>query len=256
MKRLTLIVLLLSVCQLAIAQHLERYTGENLNYQLKWSLLGFGLFSSKAGEASLWCQATSDGGWQLTFHGYSTGLAKIFYNVDDRAWVKLDSQARVQEITHLIKGKKKKQWLVDRQQQRVYFFLSDSLMDSLSITTQEPGDALSSIYLLRGKELFPEYQEKFCIVGRDSSGQSVWKPVAVKVIGQEKISVIDQSINCWILQIQIDPEDNLFPGGQIKLWVTADKQLIPVKVKSDLYLAGLVPSQIEGVLVSKQKKDD
>jgi hypothetical protein len=252
MKRLTIIVCLLSVCLMAIAQPAQQFNGEKLEYQLSWSLLPF----LKAGEAFLWCEPDEQGGIVLSFHGYSTGLAKEFYNADNLSRVTLDNQGFVRQIYHRLTDQSEERWLPDYPRQLIYHYLADCLADTLPME-RNPSDALSTIYLLRKHQLGLEYRLDLEIIGHDSLGRSAWKPARVTVDSLwQEVKVLGNKQKCLVINITLDPKDNLFPGGKIKLWVTADSLQIPVKAETDFHLLGFIPSKVKAQLIKRTKKGD
>ncbi len=255
MRRLSVICLILSVCQLANAQRLEKFAGEKLVYQLNWSLLGLG--GVKAGQASLWCQETSSGGYLLGFHGLTQGLAKKIYRLDNRATVLVDSGGLVQEISHRFTKGVEEKWRADYRNQLIYHSLGQQPPDTLEMVGHQPRDALSLIYFLRRTKLRLGDTLSLSLMGYDSVRRvSSWKLAQLIVVAKVKLALAGDSADYWQLAIKLDSKDNLFPGSNIRLYLTADSRLLPVMVESDLDLWGLVPSTAAGKLISGFKKDD
>lgn len=253
MRRLLIIVWMLSVGPLANAQYLEKFVGEQLVYQLNWSLLGFGV---KAGEAYLWCEPAPGGGYLLGFHGFSKGLARKLYKLDNRANVLVDSSGLVQQVSHCFSNQAEEKWQADYRNQLIYHSFGNNQPDTLEMSGYQPRDALSSIYLLRQTKLHLSDTLNLPIMGYDSAKcLSSWKQAQLIVVDRFWLKLPGDSVDCWQLEIRLDPKDNLFPGRNIKLYITADDYLKPVLMESDFYLLGLLPSSIKGRLVVPTKKD-
>lgn len=244
MKRYLLAVLLAVLLAPINSISLERFRGEALHYRLEWSPIGFGI---KAGQARLWCRQANDNGFLLGFHGYSVLPVKLFYPLDNRAETILDKDSRVKKITYW--RSVTESWEVNYKANRVIRIIEPWKIDTLAIDDRRPLDALSAIYLLRERKLAEEDSFTLQIIGKDLQGKTAWKPAQIKVIGLETIKIQGAEISCWRVRINIDPNDNLFPGGEIHLWVTNDGLAIPVKVQAEVILFGF-NSTVYGYLTS------
>lgn len=254
--RLIIVLAALAICSPVSAQRLEPFAGEQLVYQLDWTvnLLPFG--GVKAGEACLSCQPAKTGGYFLNFHGFSKGLAKKLYQLDNRATVFVDNNGLVQTISHYFSNQAEEKWQADYCNQLIYHSLGKKVADTLEMSGYQLRDALSSIYLLRQARLRLGDTLRLPIVSYDPVKRvSSWKQVRLMVLGKARLKVQGEFVNCWQLEIKLDPGDNLFPGGNIKLSITADSRLTPVLVESDLYFWGFMPSKVTGRLITPIKKD-
>jgi len=231
MKRLIIIVLLLSVGQFTIAQKLPE--NENLNYRLGWSLLGPEWLSIKAGEATLKCQIIKSGGYQLNFSGLSMGLAKTFYPLENYATVYINNAGLVTKIVHRFSDSKEEVWQADYPKKIIFHYLAGQLSDSLAM--EHPlRDVLSLIYLLRNSRLYVGKEIQATIIGHDINKKSTWKDVKIVVKNFTELKELRRNTWCWVLKIELDYQDNIFPGGKITLWV--DRNLIPIRVMTDIQL--------------------
>ena len=257
MKRVIILLIgLFCIFQPALTKEPYWLKEEVLEYKLKWSLLGVDILSPTAGWAFLVCQKAAPNGYELTFHGYSTGVARFFKKINNLSKVYLDHTGLVQEINNCFTDSTLEKWDVDYSEGLIYHYLGEGDdSDTMTIDGHLPNNPLSAIYLLRNSQLQLNTTINLSIVGHDSLGRkTAWKPATIFVTAIDTLKVQGDKIACWRLIITLDPRDNLFPGGNITLWVTADKMLVPVEVETDFYLLGR--HTVRGKLVSQLKKDD
>lgn len=227
MKRLILIILLLSVSQTALAQYLE----EELVYELRLSYFGF--IPDSIGGAGLSCKIQEDGGRVLEFYGYGT---KGGVDIKNSAEVIIDKDDRIQKICHH-SADLEETWEVDYSDSLIYHLADnkkEQTRDTLGmIENYPPVDALVALYLLRTIDIYEGYSSEIFILGhRAEDLQTTWKKVYLTVAKKKFEKVKGKKIECWKLIINLDVQDNLFPGDEITLYVTT-KDLIPIKVISN-----------------------
>lgn len=249
MKGLTIfLILMLSVWRLAIAQQLERFEGEVLEYSLTASL--FGIVPDSAGRAFLRCLPTEDGGLLLSFHGFGSAYGM---SADDSAAVLINRKGLVQEIMHSLPKSGQERWQMDYVNLLIYHSRKDSLFDTLEME-HWPVDALLGLYSMRTTKDSPikvGFEKKFNIIGHDSDRlRSAWKPAEYKVVEEEKKKVQGKKIACWKVVITLDPQDNLFRGRKVTLWFTNDERLIPVEVKTGIKFLLFPVISVKGELVT------
>jgi len=220
--------------------------GEKLTFQVRWSFI-------PAGEATLEVLPieTIDGvkSYHFVMTAQTYPFIDIFYRVRDR----VDAYTDI-EMTHSLLYKKQKAGKTKRnvvvnfnwEKQEAQYSNFGKKRKPISIL---PGsfDPLSVFYAFRlhdrkgNPEIkVPVTDGKKCVVGR------------AKVVKREKIKVASGTYDTFLVEPDLQHIGGVFEkskDAKLKIWVTADKRRIPVKIKSKVIVGSFVAELIlaEGI---------
>ena len=238
---LTFTVLLSTICFFGITCAGEKTVpfspGEKLTFQVRWAFI-------PAGEAVLEIYPMEIMNGHTVCHFVLTAktypFVDLFYKVRDRIEAYTD-----ENTTHSIlyketkEGKRKKRVVVNfnwakGEAQRSNF---GEKREAISIM---PGtfDPLSVYYALRLHDLGEEKElerpvtdGKKCVLGR------------AKVVKRERITVISGTYDTYLVEPELEYIGGVFKrskDAKLQIWVTADSQRIPVKIKSKVAVGSFV----------------
>lgn len=98
-------------------------------------------------------------------------------------------------------------------------------------------DLVSGYYFLR--QIDYEHKAIGDTIVVDAVFEDKFYDFRVRFMGQEEVKTKFGKVRCYKL-VPIMPENSLFSGEEsIRLWMTADKNKIPVKVQADMYLGAV-----------------
>ncbi|MDF2159053.1 DUF3108 domain-containing protein [Algoriphagus sp. CAU 1675] len=223
----------------------EAFTfGEELNFEVSYGWLN--LADAKMQISRRAHQEDNRDHFKIDVFGKTKGAATIFGRVNDNWGTYLDVETKLPKISyrHIEEGRYRKHEKVffDQKDHKAFMQLFDRENKTLQREMEFalPGqvqDIVSGFYYLRTLDL-----------GKLSPGDTVFiKGFFDKEIyninlifeGEEKLDTELGKVETYIFSPQV-PENKLFRGEYpVKVWVTKDKNKIPVKIKANLFLGSL-----------------
>ena len=210
--------------------------GEQLTYRISWS----NIFS--AGKATMSVLEEKGANGERLFRFLSTarsiGMVDKFYRVDDNVQSLFDP-AHLRPLAYLMRqrhGKRAKDrdLLFDHAKGTVV-----SRKDGQEETSEVPGDvqdALSSLYYLRTLATLTDGQP--VIVNVHDSGKT-WA-VDILVLGRERITVPAGTFDTIKLKTYPKYEGVFMHKGEIFIWLTDDRDRVPVLMKSTITIGSIM----------------
>jgi len=233
----------------AIEKDLPFHPGEKLTFQLKWEFI-------PAGEAVLEVLPIETIGGIKSFHFVLTVKTNKFLDLFYKVRNRIDSYTDI-EMTHSILFKQQKHEGRTRRNIVVNFNWGKNeaqysnfsqKIKPISIR-QGSFDPLSVFYYSRLIDL-KENAEIRCPV-TDGKKSILGK---AKVLKQENVKLAGKTYDTFLFEPELKDIGGVFEkskDAKIKLWVTADKRRIPVKIKSKVVVGNFV-----GELISATGVDD
>jgi len=212
--------------------------GEKLTFQLKWSFI-------PAGKAVLEVLPIETVNGALAYHfgltAQSNAFVDTFYKVRDRidAYTDIKMTRSILYIKKQKEGRTKRDIIVnfDWGKKEAQYSNFGNKKEPISLL---PGsfDPLSVFYYSRLFDLkvnaeikSPVTDGKKCVIGK------------AKVVKREKIKVGGKKYDTYLLEPQLKHIGGVFEkskNAKIKIWVTADKRRIPVKIKSKVIVGSFI----------------
>lgn len=242
MKRL-IVILMLSVCQTAIAQLAE--FNDTKQYDLTWSL-PLGIYSNYAGEAYFSFKKVTDEKSVLCFHVTCPDSVKLIGETDNWEIASIDSEKRVQTITYTSLTYAKQLLKMDYANSVICYYQGDSLRNAIQMDF-EPHDIFTAIFLNKGLKADSAFELTIIGYNEDQSGIA-WKTAQVQV-KKDMLKIQGQEVECLKIEVVMDPKDYLLFGDSISfgkkttLWV--NENMLPVKLQTRIKLLGAIKVQAE-----------
>jgi len=212
--------------------------GEKLKFELKWTVI-------KAGEATLEVLPVETIGGVSAYHfvmtAQSTPFIDVFYKIRDR----IDAYTDV-NMTHSVLYKKKQLEGSTHRDEIVEFdWKKDTVQYSNFGKKREPlslkagaFDPLSVFYYSR----FFEMKENMVIERAVTDGKKCVTGRAT-VVRREKIKIGEKTYDSWLLEPELKDIGGVFEkskNAKIRLWVSADKRRIPLRIESKVIVGSFV----------------
>ena len=231
----------------AVEQPFPFHPGEKLTFQVRWSFI-------PAGEAVLEILPVETLHGAKSYHfvmiAQTYPFIDIFYKVRDRVDAYTDK-----DMTHSVlykkrkKGKTKRNVVVnfDWEKQQAQYSNFGKKRKPISILAGS-FDPLSVFYAFRlhDRKKNPEIKApvtdgKKCVMGK------------AKILKREEIKVASGTYDTYLVEPDLQHIGGVFEkskDAKLKIWVTADKRRIPVKVKSQVIVGSFVAELIsaEGIV--------
>ncbi len=202
---------------------------ENLIFDIYWKFV-------KVGKGTLEIRGFEEVNDRTAYHIYSEAKSSSFFDnffkVRDtnQSWIDVESLCSLRYITNISEGGWKKYEQLDFDHENEKYILDDDGTIKTGDTVRWVQDVISSLYLFRTLDL--EVGKEY--VFEAHSGKNFW-PLKTKVTGKEKVKVGAGTFDCLILEPSIREDAGIFKAkGKLKVWVTDDKNKMPVKMKSKI----------------------
>jgi len=152
----------------------------------------------------------------------------------NESWIDAQSLSSLKFVTNISEGNfQKTETLVFDQVNRTYEIVEKKQSGKTPAWVQ---DVLSSLYYLRTKKLSVGKSYKFDA----QSGDKSW-PLTARVSAKEKVLLAMGQFNCFVVEPQIREGAGIFQSnGELKVWLTADKKKMPVKMSSKIPIGSIV----------------
>jgi len=216
-------------CVTALERALPFHPGEKLTFQVKWSFI-------PAGEAVLEILPIETIQGVTSYHFVMSAktypFVDLFYKVRDRIDAFTDTG-----MTHTIlykkqkKGKRKKDVVVTfNWEKQTTYYSNQGIKEKPVVIKPGSFDPLSVFYAFRLHNLKGGTKLKIPV----TDGKKCVEGIAT-VIKREKITVADRTYDTFLVEPDLKHLGGVFEKtkkAKLEIWVTADTQKIPVKIKS------------------------
>ncbi len=218
--------------------------GEELNFEVSYGWLN--LADAKMHISRRPQEQQNRPHYKIDVYGKTKGAATIFGKVNDNWGTYLDTQTLLPTLgyRHIEEGKYRKHELVhfDHKNKKARMELYEKDNKTLGVTNEyklpgEVQDLVSGFYYLRTMEL-GGLKPGDSILIRGFFDKEIYN---IKLIyeGTERIDTKLGAKDTYVFSPQL-PKNKLFRGEfPVKVWVTTDKNKIPVKIKANLFLGSL-----------------
>ncbi len=194
--------------------------GEKLTFSIQYGVI-------KAGTAEVEVSTPGgDGSWMLTSRARTNSFFDVFFKVRDRidSWIDPETFESIRFEKRLREGKYKGDETVRFDRERRVAVYGDSTEVILPPGTR---DVFASFFWLRNRKL-PIGEEVSLTY---HSSKKNW-PTQVKVGPVEKVKVPAGEFLCIRIEPRLQSVGVFKQTGRLRIWVTADKRRIPVKLES------------------------
>jgi hypothetical protein len=152
----------------------------------------------------------------------------------NESWMDTQSLCSLKFVSNISEGGfKKTETIVFDQSKNTFQIVEKNQSGTIPSWVQ---DVLSALYYLRTKKISAGKSYKIDA----QSGDKSW-PLNVKVPGKEKIQLPMGQFTCFVVEPTIREGAGIFQSnGELKVWLTADKKKIPVKMSSKIPVGAIV----------------
>ncbi|MGA9269334.1 MAG: DUF3108 domain-containing protein [Lutimonas sp.] len=215
--------------------------GEYLKYKIHYGLIN-------AGFTSLEVRQTGD---ENVLHaigkGWTTGMVGMVFSVDDNYETFFDKNTH--RPRHFIRKvneggyTKDKEVFFDFEKHRARVVNHKKETDSTYFIQNDVKDLLQSFYYLRSLD-FEGYKENDAVEVRTFFDEQMYT-IKVLVLGRERLKTKFGEIDCIIIRPLV-MEGRVFKDEEnVTLWVSDDKNKIPIKIKASILVGSVKADLIE-----------
>ena len=211
-------------------------SGEWLKYRMHYGIInaGYATIEIKA------IQENSIDAYHVVGEGWTSGLTHLFFKVEDnyQTWFYKDSMKPYHFRRRVSEGG----YIISRD---IYFdheansaFVKDHKHDTeKTFTIDNVQDMISSFYYLRNQD-FSDFE-----IGEDLEidmfFDSETYAFKMRYLGEEIINTKFGKINCLIFRPLVQSGRVFEANESLTIWVTADKNKVPVRIKAELAIGSL-----------------
>ena len=220
-------------------------SGEALEFRVHYGLLNTSYSSLKVADTLF--QGTPS--YYVKAHGETTGLAKLFFEVDDNYYsiFSKDSIKPLECYRNVHEGKYKVTQKIsfDYDAKKAFIDLITILETLQRSITDEIQDIISGFYFFRSlpdKVILNKNVPYEIPMIYNNEGAFTFK---LRYDGEEKIETIFGEVDCYRFKPYLPSIGRIFNDpNAITIWVTKDKNRIPVKVKAKI-VVGSITADLE-----------
>jgi len=218
--------------------------GEKLTFRLRWTFIHAGYATMEVGPMET---RNGEQAYHFILTARSNSFIDRFYMVRDRIDAWSDT-----EMKHSLLYKKNQMEGRHRRKEMVLFDWNNNkanYQDQLRHRQKEIGlmpgsfDPLSAFYYIRTQTLQPGAVLKRPVTDGKKNVMGI-----LEVVERQKITIDGRDYDTWLIKPDLKHIGGVFkksPNAQIKLWVTADKRQLPVKIASKVVVGSFVGELIE-----------
>lgn len=232
------------------AQKLDNIqSGEVLNYRIHYGFLN-------AGTATLTTLKTNYLGkphFYVKGYGKTTGAVRAFFKVEDHyeSFINYNTGLPSYYVRNVQEGGYTQHFETVFNQEKESLILTDKEKNTSRVikTTKDVQDMISAFYYLRG--LNPSELKVGSVKKLNIWIDDELFPFQLKVVGVENIKTKFGTINCLKIVPQVISGRVFKDKEGVTLWVSNDRNLIPIAMKADL-LVGSLKASLESYKNLKQ----
>jgi len=211
------------------------YGGETMHYSLKYGILNIGY-------ASISCLLDTAGcGYNIKAEAQSTGLAKIFRNLNYRFECCMDQATGLPySATRSLKDGKYNLYneLIFDQYSRIDSAIIFSLMSGKHIVSKNIYDILTGFYHFRMNFLAENMNIGDDVVIKTFFTDELWN-LRIRYAGEETIKTDSGEVECYRFNPVTVVGRFFHHEDDMSVWFTKDEDHIPVKIRLDLKVGSI-----------------
>jgi hypothetical protein len=242
-KYLVLILLFLSIGAFAQENIVEFKKGEYLKYKISYGLINAGFASLEINDTILNNEAV----FHVVGKGWSTGMVHFFFPVED------DYQTYFGERTiqphHFIRKVNEGGYTMNREIFFNYNSIHAKVVDHKRDTIKyfeihkDIQDMVSALYHFRTKDLSDLKEGE--TISMDIFFDGEINNFKLKLIGREQLKTKFGKVNTLIFKPIVQVGRVFKENESVTLWVTDDKNKLPLKIKASILVGALKAELIE-----------
>ncbi|MGB3774410.1 MAG: DUF3108 domain-containing protein [Leeuwenhoekiella sp.] len=239
MNQFLFLLVTLHTIWVAPAQEPAFEAGEWFKFRLSYS----GWF--KAGEATLSVtdeRLKNSSVYHIKGEGVTTGMTKLFFSVDDNYETYVDKKTMLpyRFVRKIDEGGHTKDKIIDfdQRQQKAYVFDKKHNRKSTFDTPVSVHDMVSSFYFLRDK-IDMENLKEGSETGLNMFFDEENFKFKLRFLGHEIIETKFGKVNTLVFRPIVQAGRVFKEKESLTLWVSADKNKIPLRIKADLAVGSL-----------------
>ncbi len=211
--------------------------GEQIQYTVRWQMLEAGKAIFKVNN---FARIDGEDAYHFSLEVKSTRFIDMIYKIRDRLEGFTDkqfSQSQLYKKTQSGRDKKQVVVLFDWKEKTATYSNFGGERDPIEIPF-ETFDPVSAFYKMRSLDFEKDQTPSFSV----SDGKKKFIQTG-KVIRKEKITVPSGTYETYLISPQVNHFSGVFEKSEnptVKLWVTADKKKIPVRIKVQVFIGSII----------------
>ena len=236
-KCLLLMLLLINLSTVAQENNAEFKKGEYLKFRISYGLLSAGYASLEIKETII----DDESVFHIVGRGWTTGMVHFFFPVEDDYQTYFDKNTI--QPKHFIRKVREGGYTMNRE----IFFNYDSthakVIDHKKDTTKyyeihnDIQDLVSALYLLRSKDLSD--LKEGATINMDIFFDGEINNFKMKLIGREELKTQFGTVNTLVFKPIVQVGRVFKENESVTLWVTDDKNKLPIKIKASILVGSL-----------------
>lgn len=248
-----IIVSTIAVALLAVALKVREYryipnesftTGEVLKYRVHWGLVNAGEAMMRVSDTYFTVNGRPC--YKIDVFGNTTGLVDVAIRIRNNWGAYVDTASIIphKAYRYIEEGKYRKNEMVnfDHENDVATVLRLDKKTRKLKekkdfVVPNNVLDVVGGYYFLRTID-YNNYKKGDVIKVSSFFGDEIYN-LEIKFLGRETISTKVGDINALVMAPSL-PNNDFFSGGEpVKVWISDDKNRVPLKVKADLAVGAL-----------------
>ena len=238
MKKLVLIILILTTLAFDTQKEDAFGTGEYFKFRIHYGIVNAGYATLEIKDATINNKKVH----HAVGKGYTTGMSKFFFKVEDlyESYFDKETGSPYRYIRKIDEGgyTKNQEGIFNQAENRVLVKDYKRKSEKTIITTDNVQDIISSFYYLRNHPNIDKLKSGDAITIDMFFDDEITK-FKLKYVGRQDITTKFGTVSTMVFKPLVQTGRVFKEKESVTLWITDDKNKVPIRIKADLAVGSL-----------------
>ena len=238
MKKLALFILILSILSFDTFKEDAFDTGEFIKFRIHYGIVNAGYATLEVKDATVNGKKV----YHAVGKGYTTGMSKLFFKVEDlyESYFDKETGEPYRYVRKINEGgyTKNQEGFFNQKENRILVKDYKRKTEKTIVLTDNVQDILSSFYYLRNHPNIDKLKSGESISIDMFFDEEITK-FKLKYVGRQDITTKFGTVSCMMFKPLVQTGRVFKEKESVTLWISADNNKVPVRIKADLAVGSL-----------------
>ena len=238
MKKLALFILILSTLSFDTFKEDAFDTGEFIKFRIHYGIVNAGYATLEVKDGT----ANGKKVYHAVGKGYTTGMSKLFFKVEDlyESYFDKETGEPYRYVRKINEGgyTKNQEGFFNQKENRILVKDYKRKTEKTIVLTDNVQDILSSFYYLRNHPNIDKLKSGESISIDMFFDEEITK-FKLKYVGRQDITTKFGTVSCMMFKPLVQTGRVFKEKESVTLWISADNNKVPVRIKADLAVGSL-----------------
>jgi len=238
MKKLALFILILSTLSFDTFKEDAFDTGEFIKFRIHYGIVNAGYATLEVKDATVNGKKV----YHAVGKGYTTGMSKLFFKVEDlyESYFDKETGEPYRYVRKINEGgyTKNQEGFFNQKENRILVKDYKRKTEKTIVLTDNVQDILSSFYYLRNHPNIDKLKSGESISIDMFFDEEITK-FKLKYVGRQDITTKFGTVSCMMFKPLVQTGRVFKEKESVTLWISADNNKVPVRIKADLAVGSL-----------------